>query len=95
MSLSGCNDHQVLSARLASAMVFSVSGQTAPASIHAFSKAISRGVNRAPVGGIISVLSVLVMRRINSLSLLLPGVITLSAEAFRSKRSPAFCFVAP
>src|SRR5262245_32781266 len=82
----GCNDHQFWSARLASTAIFS-SGQGAPASIQALSKAISRGVRRLPVGGIISASSALLTRRISSLAALLPGTMTgpltppLSAEA--------------
>src|SRR5574341_2684363 len=71
----GCNDHQLWSARLASMATFS-SGQGAPASIQALSKAISRGARRLPVGGIISDLSALLTRRMSSLLALLPGTIT-------------------
>src|SRR5262245_65247298 len=71
----GCNDHQFWSARLASTATFST-GQGAPASIQALSKAISRGVRRLPVGGIISDLSALLTRRMSSLVALFLGTIT-------------------
>ena len=77
------------------------SGQAAPASIHRLSMSISVAESRSPSGGIRFFSSVLPIRRISSLSLLLPATMTgpksppLCARCFTSSRRRFSCVSGP
>ena len=77
------------------------SGQAAPESIHCSSSAISAAESRSPSGGICFFSSVLVIRRISSLSPPLPATITgpksppFSARCFTSSRRRLSCVSGP
>ena len=85
-----------------SASGFPDDGHCAPLSIHRWIAAICSGFIRSPFGGIISSAFDVLMRATNWLSTPFPKMIAgspesppLSKSAFRSIRSPPFCFSGP
>lgn len=100
-TLSGCTDQCPPRLSVAAALSASLSGHTAPLSIHAFTVATCAGVRASPSGGIRSSSSVLVMRRNIGDASAFPATIAgpscppLKANAFASSRNSPFCFFAP